>query len=115
MHIHLQNEEEKHASEIHEFTNLESFFLVSQFLDKDGRTPLILACTRGDLFEMVLTLLNLGANINAYRPGNDVSILFFFVYIFHYKVDIEAEDQLHVLLEVTLPSSSFVSIFPLQS
>jgi protein neuralized len=40
-----------------------------EFLDKEGRTPLILACTRGDLFEMVLTLLNLGANINAYRPG----------------------------------------------
>ncbi|KAG0599459.1 hypothetical protein M758_12G153700 [Ceratodon purpureus] len=40
-----------------------------EFLDKEGRTPLILACTRGDLFEMVLMLLNLGANIKAYRPG----------------------------------------------
>lgn len=40
-----------------------------QFVDKEGRTPLVLACTRGDLFEMVLTLLNLGANIKTYRPG----------------------------------------------
>lgn len=40
-----------------------------QFLDKEGRTPLMFACTRGDLFEMVLTLLNLGANIKAYQPG----------------------------------------------
>lgn len=42
---------------------------ILQFHDKEGRTPLILACTRGDLFEMALTLLNLGANIKAYRPG----------------------------------------------
>lgn len=40
-----------------------------EFVDKEGRTPLILACTRGDLFEMALTLLNLGANIKAYRFG----------------------------------------------
>lgn len=40
-----------------------------EWVDKEGRTPLILACTRGDLFEMVLTLLNLGANIKHYRPG----------------------------------------------
>lgn len=45
----------------------ESHFL--QFVDKEGRTPLMLACTRGDLFEMVLTLLNLGANVKAYQPG----------------------------------------------
>jgi hypothetical protein len=46
-----------------------------QFVDKEGRTPLILACTRGDLYEMVLTLLNLGANIKAYRPGRFSSSL----------------------------------------
>ncbi|CAM6019708.1 unnamed protein product [Sphagnum balticum] len=40
-----------------------------EWVDKEGRTPLILACTRGDLFEMVLTLLTLGANLKAYRPG----------------------------------------------
>jgi ankyrin repeat protein len=47
-----------------------------QFLDKEGRTPLILACTRGDLFEMVLMLLNLGANMKAYRPGR-LSVMIF--------------------------------------
>lgn len=40
-----------------------------QFVDKEGRTPLMLACTRGELFDMVLTLLNLGANVKAYQPG----------------------------------------------
>jgi protein neuralized len=44
-----------------------------QWVDKEGRTPLILACTRGDLFEMVLTLLTLGANLKAYRPGMSVA------------------------------------------
>lgn len=40
-----------------------------EWVDKEGRTPLILACTRGELFDMAITLLNLGANMNAYRPG----------------------------------------------
>ncbi|CAM6123627.1 unnamed protein product [Calypogeia fissa] len=37
--------------------------------DKEGRTPLILACTRGDLYDMVITLLNEGAKLDAYRTG----------------------------------------------
>ncbi|XP_073386986.1 putative E3 ubiquitin-protein ligase XBAT35 isoform X3 [Physcomitrium patens] len=40
-----------------------------EWVDKEGRTPLILACTRCSLFEMVLLLLNLGANIKYYRHG----------------------------------------------
>jgi ankyrin repeat protein len=40
-----------------------------EWVDKEGRTPLILACTRGDLLDMVSTLLTLGANLKAYRPG----------------------------------------------
>eukprot|EP00249_Psilotum_nudum_P022069 c28361_g1_i1 orf=545-2047(+) len=40
-----------------------------EWVDKEGRTPLILACTRGELLDMAITLLNLGANITAYRPG----------------------------------------------
>jgi hypothetical protein len=40
-----------------------------QWLDKEGRTPLILACTRGELLDMAMTLINLGADIEAYRPG----------------------------------------------
>ncbi|KAL3684317.1 hypothetical protein R1sor_002339 [Riccia sorocarpa] len=41
-----------------------------EWVDKEGRTPLILACTRGDLYDMVITLLNEGARLDAYRPGN---------------------------------------------
>lgn len=40
-----------------------------EWVDKKGRTPLTLACTRGELLDMAITLLNLGANMNAYRPG----------------------------------------------
>ncbi|CAK9218263.1 unnamed protein product [Sphagnum jensenii] len=40
-----------------------------EWVDKEGRTPLILACTRGDRLDMVSTLLTLGANLRAYRPG----------------------------------------------
>lgn len=40
-----------------------------EWMDKEGRTPLILACTRGELLEMAITLINLGANINSYKPG----------------------------------------------
>lgn len=40
-----------------------------EWVDKEGRTPLILACTRGELLDMAITLLTLGANINVYRPG----------------------------------------------
>lgn len=40
-----------------------------EWMDKEGRTPLILACTRGDLLEMAITLINMGANINSYKPG----------------------------------------------
>ena len=58
-----------------------------QFVDKEGRTPLILACTRGDLFEMVLTLLNLGANIKAYRPGRLSSSLRIIVSIHSFHAD----------------------------
>ncbi|ERN18763.1 putative E3 ubiquitin-protein ligase XBAT34 [Amborella trichopoda] len=41
-----------------------------EWMDKDGRTPLIFACTRGDLLNVAETLIDLGANINAYRPGS---------------------------------------------
>ncbi|MCO5568576.1 hypothetical protein L7F22_022275 [Adiantum nelumboides] len=40
-----------------------------EWIDKEGRTPLILACTRGELLDMAITLLNLGANVDVYRPG----------------------------------------------
>ncbi|XP_024373874.1 putative E3 ubiquitin-protein ligase XBAT35 isoform X1 [Physcomitrium patens] len=41
-----------------------------EFVDKEGRTPLHVACASGNMFDMVLTLLNLGANVKAYQPGS---------------------------------------------
>jgi hypothetical protein len=38
-------------------------------VDKLGRTPLILACTNDDLYDVAKTLLELGSNVNAYRSG----------------------------------------------
>ncbi|KAH7414983.1 hypothetical protein KP509_14G022000 [Ceratopteris richardii] len=40
-----------------------------EWKDKQGRTPLLLACSRSELLDMSITLLNLGANTNAYGAG----------------------------------------------
>lgn len=40
-----------------------------QWVDKEGKTPLIVACLRHDLVAVVNALIELGANVNAYRPG----------------------------------------------
>ncbi|XP_058094560.1 putative E3 ubiquitin-protein ligase XBAT35 isoform X2 [Magnolia sinica] len=40
-----------------------------EWLDREGKTPLIVACTKPDLFDVAKTLIELGANVNAYRPG----------------------------------------------
>ncbi|MCO5611375.1 hypothetical protein L7F22_065628 [Adiantum nelumboides] len=40
-----------------------------EWVDKEGRTPLLLACARGELLDMTITLLNLGANLKAYCAG----------------------------------------------
>ncbi|KAL8162784.1 hypothetical protein V2J09_014273 [Rumex salicifolius] len=37
--------------------------------DKEGRTPLIYSCMNADLCTVAKTLIELGANVNAYRPG----------------------------------------------
>ncbi|XP_039000074.1 putative E3 ubiquitin-protein ligase XBAT34 [Hibiscus syriacus] len=41
-----------------------------EWIDKEGRTPLILACLNPSFFDVAQTLIELGANINAYRPGH---------------------------------------------
>ncbi|KAJ3688933.1 hypothetical protein LUZ61_018097 [Rhynchospora tenuis] len=41
-----------------------------EWVDKDGKTPLILACLRHDLLNVAKVLIELGANVNAYRPGS---------------------------------------------
>lgn len=40
-----------------------------EWRDKDGKTPLILACMDPRLYIVAKTLIDLGANLNAYRPG----------------------------------------------
>ncbi|KAJ0963733.1 hypothetical protein J5N97_028855 [Dioscorea zingiberensis] len=40
-----------------------------EYVDNEGRTPLILACSSPDLFHAAEALIKLGANVNAYRPG----------------------------------------------
>ncbi|XP_043805836.1 putative E3 ubiquitin-protein ligase XBAT35 isoform X2 [Manihot esculenta] len=40
-----------------------------EWIDKDGKTPLIVACMDSGLFNVAKTLIEMGANVNAYRPG----------------------------------------------
>ncbi|XVE65828.1 hypothetical protein DITRI_Ditri08aG0030500 [Diplodiscus trichospermus] len=40
-----------------------------EWIDREGKTPLILACLNPGLFDVAKTLIELGANVNAYRPG----------------------------------------------
>lgn len=40
-----------------------------QWIDKEGKTPLISACMNPELINVAKTLIDLGANVNAYRPG----------------------------------------------
>ncbi|KAG6766233.1 hypothetical protein POTOM_030304 [Populus tomentosa] len=42
-----------------------------EWIDKEGKTPLILACLNPQLFDVAQTLIELGANVNAYRPGRN--------------------------------------------
>ncbi|KAF6150927.1 hypothetical protein GIB67_026848 [Kingdonia uniflora] len=40
-----------------------------EWIDKEGKTPLITACMNHALFNVAEVLIELGANVNAYRPG----------------------------------------------
>ncbi|XP_008802134.4 putative E3 ubiquitin-protein ligase XBAT34 isoform X2 [Phoenix dactylifera] len=40
-----------------------------EWMDKKGKTPLILACMRLDLLHVAKALIEMGANVNAYRHG----------------------------------------------
>ncbi|KAH9621339.1 hypothetical protein KSS87_003859 [Heliosperma pusillum] len=42
-----------------------------EYMDKEGKTPLIAACLNPALHDVVKTLVELGANVNAYRPGHN--------------------------------------------
>lgn len=47
-----------------------------QWIDKEGKTPLIVACMNPGLYNVAKTLIELGANVDAYRPGNDLLLLY---------------------------------------
>lgn len=40
-----------------------------EWMDKEGKTPLILASMNPQFYDVAKTLIELGANVNAYRPG----------------------------------------------
>ncbi|XAR57433.1 hypothetical protein NMG60_11025576 [Bertholletia excelsa] len=40
-----------------------------EWMDREGKTPLIAASMNSELYNVAKTLIELGANVNAYRPG----------------------------------------------
>ncbi|KAL1212886.1 putative E3 ubiquitin-protein ligase XBAT35 [Cardamine amara subsp. amara] len=40
-----------------------------EWMDREGKTPLILACMNAELYDVAKTLIELGSNVNAYRPA----------------------------------------------
>lgn len=44
-------------------------------MDKEGKTPLIVACLRHDLLPVAKILIELGANVNVYRPGEKLLLV----------------------------------------
>ncbi|KAJ0235708.1 putative E3 ubiquitin-protein ligase XBAT35 [Hirschfeldia incana] len=40
-----------------------------EWMDREGKTPLIMACMNSELYDVAKTLIELGANVNAYRPA----------------------------------------------
>lgn len=40
-----------------------------QWVDREGKTPLIVACMKPELYNVAKTLIELGANVNVFRPG----------------------------------------------
>ncbi|KAJ8768436.1 hypothetical protein K2173_021589 [Erythroxylum novogranatense] len=42
-----------------------------EWLDREGKTPLTLACLNPEHYGVAKTLIELGANVNAYRPGRN--------------------------------------------
>ncbi|BFG14134.1 hypothetical protein CerSpe_004080 [Prunus speciosa] len=42
-----------------------------EWIDREGKTPLILACINPGLYNVAKSLIELGANVSAYRPGRN--------------------------------------------
>ncbi|KAJ4805678.1 RING/U-box superfamily protein [Rhynchospora pubera] len=64
----LLYEQVKHGN-IKEIRTLRNQGAGLEWVDKDRRTPLILACSWSDLRDVAEVLIELGADVNAYRPG----------------------------------------------
>lgn len=47
-----------------------------QWIDSEGKTPLIVACMNPQLYNVAKTLIELGANVNVYRPGKFIFCTF---------------------------------------
>lgn len=54
------------------FLCFDSWLNLLQYVDNEGKTPLILACLRADLLHVAKTFTQLGASVNAYRLGSHV-------------------------------------------
>jgi len=55
-----------------------------QYVDKEGKTPLIVACMNLTLYNVAKTLIELGANINAYRPGMINGLPFWLIFLVYF-------------------------------
>ncbi|XVF32385.1 hypothetical protein REPUB_Repub17cG0077600 [Reevesia pubescens] len=42
-----------------------------EWIDRDGKTPLVVACMNPELIDVAKNLIEMGANVNAYRPGRN--------------------------------------------
>lgn len=62
------------------------FCFLLQWIEKQGKTPLILACIKQDGFQIAKLLVELGANIDFHRPGpSHIRHPYLFFAIFTYK------------------------------
>ncbi|XP_062187168.1 probable E3 ubiquitin-protein ligase XBOS34 [Phragmites australis] len=63
-----------------------------EWIDKEGKTPLMVACMRPDLLNVAKALIELGANVNAYRPGSHCGTAL------HHAAKKGLEQTVHLLL-----------------
>ena len=63
-----------------------AFYFFLQWIDKEGKTPLMLACMRPDLLNVAKVLIELGANVNAYRPGKKSNLFSMLLTVFLFTV-----------------------------
>lgn len=91
-----------------------------QWMDREGKTPLIAACLNPSLFNVAQTLLELGANVNAYRPGTIFHNVIGFASCFwifcsgHYIIIEKEEKHSRFYFTNSLQVGSFSYVYSLQ-